>query len=351
MKKFLFSILVFYLYLHSAFGQIGGETSYQLLNLPNSAKIASLGGINISLNEGDLNSVYYNPALLNSEMNDGLVLNYINYLADINFGYVAYANKTKFGTIGYGLHYINYGEFDRANEYGLIIGEFSANEFIFAASYAYQIDSTFSIGANLKPIFSFLDEYNSFAISSDYGLNMQSKDRLTSAALVVRNLGIPIKNYSPNNYEPLPFEILIGITKKLKHAPFRFSITARHLETFSLSYDLDDGIEYWGETSEKNLFQKVGDEVMRHMVFGLEMIPSKNVYLSFGYNHQRRMELGISDKMSTVGFSFGFGFKASKFSLAYGLAKYHLASSSHHISISTNLSNFTKRTGITGSNL
>jgi len=331
--------------------QIGGEYSYQLLNLPNSSITGSLGGINISLNTDDLNLAYYNPSLLNKNSDGSMSLNYINYVSDINFGYASYAQHTKHGTFAYGLHYINHGTFDGADESGIINNTFSANEMVMTAAWGRQIDSSFSVGASFKPIFSFLETYSSIALSTDIGINYQSKDKLNSFSFVIRNLGIPVKNYTHRNFEPLPFELAIGMTKKVKHAPFRLSLTMRHLERWNLRYELDDNTEIWGDSNEKKGYQKVGDEILRHMVLGLEFLPSKNFYVSAGYNHQRRMELGYDQRMSIVGFSFGFGFKVSKFNLSYGMAKYHLASSSHHISISTNLSRFTKTTGATGSNL
>lgn len=319
--------------------QVGGEHAYQLLNLPNSARNAALGGLNISMS-GDLSQTYYNPALLRKDMNRQVSINYANYLADINFGYLAYADSNRFGTIAYGLHYINYGKFLQTDEYGIVHGTFSANDMVFTLSYAYALDSSFYAGINLKPVFSFLETYYSLALASDLGLNYQSPDKLLSASFVVRNLGFPIVNYTPGNYEPLPFELMLGVTKKLKHAPFRFTLLARHLERYNLRYESNSSEVSWAEDTELNFFQKAGDEFLRHLVMGIELLPSKNLFLAFGYNHQRRKELALSTNMSVVGFSFGFGFNVSKFSFAYGLAKYHLAGSSHQISIRTNLTSF-----------
>jgi hypothetical protein len=47
--------------------------------------------------------------------------------------------------------------------------------------------------------------------------------------------------------------------------------------------------------------------------------------------------LGDGSHFSTVGFSFGFGIKVSRFNLNYGWANYHRAGATNHISISTSL--------------
>jgi hypothetical protein len=49
--------------------QIGGETTYQFLELSNSARIAALGGTQVALSDtSDLNLPYHNPALLHKGM-------------------------------------------------------------------------------------------------------------------------------------------------------------------------------------------------------------------------------------------------------------------------------------------
>ena len=75
------------------------------------------------------------------------------------------------------------------------------------------------------------------------------------------------------------------------------------------------------------------ENLLRHMVFGGELIPHKNFYVSGGYNYQRRSELKTDSKVSTVGLSWGFGIKTSWIDIEFGRAAYHLAGSSNHISL------------------
>ncbi len=75
------------------------------------------------------------------------------------------------------------------------------------------------------------------------------------------------------------------------------------------------------------------ENLLRHAVIGVELLPHKNFYLSAGYNYQRRREMKIDSKVSTVGFSWGFGINTSFINIEFGRATYHLAGSSNHISI------------------
>jgi hypothetical protein len=133
--------------------QLGGNSTYAFLNLTNSARVASLGGKVVSLWDDDLNLPFHNPALLHEGMSNSLVMNYVNYFSDINYGYVSYARSyDNVGNFALGLHYINYGKFIAADNVGNITGEFKAAEYAFNMFYSRAIDDNFSIGVNLKPI-------------------------------------------------------------------------------------------------------------------------------------------------------------------------------------------------------
>ena len=55
----------------------------------------------------------------------------------------------------------------------------------------------------------------------------------------------------------------------------------------------------------KQIISEFAENLMRHAIVGVELIPHKNFYLSAGYNYQRRRELQIESKVSTVGFIMG----------------------------------------------
>ncbi len=332
---------------YSVLGQNGGKNTFEFLDLPNAARVASLGGNVISIQDNDLNLVFHNPSLLNKEMSENFVLNYINYFSDINFGYVSYAKHIeKYGTFAAGLHYINYGKFIEADYTGQIIGEFTAAEYALNLMYARPLDSNFTVGANLKSIYSALDTYYSSGMAVDAGITYHNSKNLT-VALVIKNLGHQIKPYYEKNWEPLPFDIQVGISKRLGHAPFRFSILAQNLTNFKMRYELPESnnITQFDNDSivKENKIEKFADEAARHFIFAAEFIPVENFYLRFGYNYQRRKELQLVTRAKLTGFSFGIGVRISKFHFSYGLATYHVAGASHHFSISTNLSGFYKR--------
>jgi len=348
MKQLLaFSIGLFFCY--SCFPQMGGKHAYEFLNLVSSPKVAALGGKFISYMDDDLALAYHNPSLLNEQMQNHLTLNYVKYFAGVNYGYVAYGNKfCKKNTISAGIQYINYGDFTAADATGAITGSFTAAEYALNIAFAHPIDSFLTIGADARPILSIYEKYQSYGLSTDMGLTYRNPRKLYTLALVVRNLGTQVKPYYDGNYESMPFEIQAGFTQQLRYAPFRIMITAQHLEMPNMSVANSEE-ENSNATTDSKSSKKIGlanvaDQIMRHLIFGVEFFPLKNFYVRAGYNYQRRQELKIDTRVSTVGFSWGFGLSISRIQISYGRATYHLAGASNHFSVATDLSTFYKKT-------
>ncbi len=345
MRRFVIYILLVFCSI-SLMGQKGGESVYNFLHLTNSARVSALGGDNVSIADDDLNLVFHNPALLSAGMDQHMNLNYVNYFAGINYGYTSYAfHKEGIGNFAGGIHYVDYGTFDRADEFGNFDGTFRASEYALNLIYSRTLIDTFlTVGVNLKPIFSIYEQYTSFGTTMDLGLIYTNPRSYTSAGLVVKNLGMQFVSFAGTR-EHVPFEIQAGITQGLAHAPFRFTLLLQNLEKWNLTYEeLDDGNVLLGEDlSAVNKFDIFGDKLMRHMVFGVEFLLGEYFHLDMGYNYKRRMEMKMDNWPGLVGFSWGFGFRISKFHVAYGNSRYHLAGGTNHFSLTTNLSEFYKR--------
>jgi len=336
MIKYLAGFFLLLFYASSSFSQQGGEHIFQFLNLGSSARSVALGGEQVALGDPEPDLAFNNPALLEASMNQTTILNYVRYMADIRYGMASYTHHmNRWGTWSAAIHYVDYGKFTEANQAGKITGSFKAGEYAFLLTWSKKLSPNWQIGLNLKPIYSVLEKYHSWAIATDMGLRYQSNEQGLQMAIVARNIGLQLKPYEGTSQEPLPFEILMGYSQRLAHAPFRIAITYRHLEKF------DSG----GKTSPsqntqeptKNNLLKTG---INHLVIGMEFLPSSNFTLRAGYNIQRRNDLSVEAKRSTVGLCWGFGIKIARFRLGYASARYHLAATTNHFSISTCLSDF-----------
>jgi hypothetical protein len=341
MRKRLLFLLFIIIVLPPSFSQTGGDNVYEFLNLTHSGLVSSLGGTNVSLQGNNLNLAYHNPALLSPGMNKTLALDYVNYFAGINFGLAMYSQSFKgIGNFAAGLTYLNYGSFTATDESGLITGDFHAAEYAFSMIYSREIDSLFSVGVNFKPVLSNLEKYTSFGFAFDIGASYHNRVNRFSAGIVIKNAGIQVTTYAGEPRQNLPFEIQAGISQRLAHAPFRFSLTLKHLEKFDLTHQYTAPL---ATGSNNEATSEFFENTLRHVVLGIELIPHKNFYVSAGYNYQRRRELQVDSKVSTVGLSWGFGINTSWMDIEFGRATYHLAGSSTHLSLIIRPDNIYKR--------
>ena len=337
--KFLYAsfLLASFCSFFTAKAQIGGDNVYEFLDLATSARVTALGGLHIATMDDDISLAAQNPSLYNSDMNTHLSLNTVAFVAGINHGYLGFAkDMDSLATFGIGIQYISYGDLIAADETGLVTGSFNAAEYALNIGGAKQFGK-FSYGMNLKVIFSNFESYSSTGLALDMGLTYFDEESMFNAALVVKNMGTQLSRYN-NTEEDLPFDVQLGISQRLQHLPFRFGITAHHLQKWDIRYDdpaLQNSSIFNDESdSEKSYF---ADNLFRHLIFSGELFLGKSLVVRAAYNHQRKQELSVDAKGGGVGFSYGAGIHIKRFHVSYGRAAYHLAGGSHHFSISTQL--------------
>lgn len=348
MRKNLLLLILFFSLVRITFAQLGGQTTFAFLNLSPSARVSGLGGNLITVVDDDINLAYANPALLNPLMHQQISFQHNFHLGNIQNGYASYGqyfDKIQ-TTFHLGFQYVNYGDFNLTNEYGDIEGSFKANENAFVLGAARPIDERLTIGANVKFISSRLETYSSLGFSSDIAAVYNDTASRFVATLVFKNVGSQISTYTENNFEPLPFEIQAGISKKLKYLPFRFSIIYHNLQDWNIRYNdpnrEDEPLFFGEDNTGDSKFSIFTDNLFRHFIFNGELLigAKENLRLRLGYNHFLRKELTVTNLSSLAGFSFGVGIKINRFRIDYGKTIYHIAGGLNHIGISTNFKEF-----------
>ncbi len=341
MKKLLTLSCFFILTLSQA--QIGGRSVYQFLNIVPSARVAGQGGNAIANPEADLNFALWNPSLLNSDMHGQVSISMVDYLSDILLGDVSYARHYEnVGTFYASLRYLNYGDFERTDPLGVKLGTFSATDYALTLGYAYTLDTNWSFGGNLKFIQSRFDSYTSTGMALDLSATYQIPQRRMVLAFVAKNIGFQFNPYHQER-ESLPFELQVGFSNRFEHLPLRWQITLEQLETFDLRYrDPGDRVvnQLTGEVEEDG--PGMINNVLRHVVVGLEFAPTRSFNIQFGYNFRKRQELNLDTRRTSAGFSVGMGIKISKFRINYARNMYHVAGGANHFSIITDIGDFKK---------
>lgn len=331
----------------ASFGQLGGKQVFTFLKLPTSARAAALGGNQIAVLDNDINLVADNPALLTPEVHNNATINYINYISDINMGYIAYARHYDgIGTFSAGLQSIGYGDFTRTDETGQEIGSFKAGEYAFDVTYSNMLTERVRYGGTFKTIYSSFAERNSFGLALDLGVQYTSRNELFSAGMVVNNIGAQLKPYVEGERAPVAAEVQLGMAYRLPKAPIRFNLLLHNMQQWDITNDnITEGAPTISPDGGFTASDGGGsfftfDKLMHHVNIGAEILPSENFHLRIGYNHYRKQSLSETGQGGINGLSFGLGFKIKRFHLSYGLASYHVGAASHHLAVTTNLSEF-----------
>lgn len=328
--------------------QIGGQKTYEFLNLAPSARATALGGYVAHIRDEDLSLALQNPAALNPAMDLGISFSHNFFYGDIQHGYAAFGlhiPKTAWTTQA-AIQYINYGNFVRTDEMGNEIGDFTAGEYGIVLGAGRLLYDKLAVGGNLKLAISNLETYSSYGLLADLSAMYLDTARNLTASFVIRNAGAQLTTYAENSQEPLPFEVQAGIAHRLKYLPFRISVLYRYLDRWNITYDDPDSEEDplfdMPEEAPNNFFV---DNLFRHFVFGGEFLFGKTeaLRLRFGYNHLRRKELTVTELRSLAGFSFGVGIKINRFRIEYGRNYFHLAGPVNHFTLSTSIRSFTNR--------
>lgn len=345
MKKATIILLI--LVSNLSIAQIGGEHAYQFLDLDFNSRSMALGGDFVLVNDGDINLSVANPASISDKMDNNLSLNHAIFPSGINYGQIAFGKQTnKHGVFTTHMRYVSYGKFARTDKFGVEQGDFTAGDYAIGVGYGHQLNKYFSIGANVNTIFSHYESYSSFGLASDVSTMFHDDKSNITAVLVARNIGYQLKGFTKGNNEPLPLEVLAGVSYKFHHAPFRISMMGHDLMDWDLSYNIPGATEtidaLTGDTIP--VFKaKFPEKLFRHLNFGIEIALNDNFAIRLGYNYNRRKSLGIDGRMGISGFSGGVGFKIKKFEFDYALAVYSSSGASNMFTITTNLNEWYKK--------
>jgi len=330
---FLFTFCTF------GYGQIGGKSVYQFLNLVTSPRQAALGGKVLTFYDADVNQAFFNPATINPEMHKHLSANYGSYFGEVTYGTAAYAYTydRHLQTFHAGVNYVNYGNFEGRDENGNSTTTFTGSETALSFGYAYSIpNSNFYVGANAKLISSTLESYHSFGGAVDLGALFIDERNDVNWALVIRNIGTQFTTYADRR-EKLPTEVMIGISQEVENVPLRWHLTLENLQQWQLAFSnparAESSID-GGVTQEKVSFF---NNALRHLIVGAELFPRKGFNLRIGYNFRRAEELRILEQRNFSGMSFGFGLKIKNLKFDYSYSRYTLAGNTSLFGVTINL--------------
>ncbi len=279
-----------------------------------SPRTAALAGSFVAAND-DPNVLFYNPAAIENLNGTPVSFSFLKHLLDINSASLVGSYEFEdVGRFGGGIQFIDYGSFDKTDEYGNVNGDFGAMEMLLVVGYSNQLSENLYYGANAKFIYSAISDVSSTGAAFDVGLNYVIPDSKWSFGLSIQNIGAQISKYGEET-ENLPLDIRIGLAKELQHLPLKYYVSLNRLN--------DDSDEFIDR--------------LKNVSVGGEFKLSKVVRIRMGYDNIKREELKLGTSAGLAGFNFGLGFDVKGYLVDYAFSSMGSIGSLHRVGISTNL--------------
>lgn len=321
---------------------LGGSTVFNFLRLPATPQLSALGGINISKVSDDIGMAANNPALLQPGMHTQMNAAFTGLYDGVNNYHLSlgYHHKKINTTFLWALNYINYGSTRQTDASGNLLGQFSPADWVMQLSASRAYLQKWKYGATLKFIHSNYGQYSANGIAMDVGVQYYDSAKLFSASVLAKNMGTQLKAYEGTDHADLPFDLQVGITKRLENSPFGFSFTAHHLHQFDITYNdepfnNDNGFENAG--SKKITF----DKLFRHVVLAGNIYIGDKLELAVGYNYLKRKELSIGKSGNGLtGFSLGVSLLLNKMAIRYARSQYQNNTAYNQLGINMTLNKY-----------
>jgi hypothetical protein len=335
LKRLFFALLMLPVALASQAQTLGGATTFNFLKLPHAPLLSAAGGVNVSYAPEDIGLALNNPASLSSRLDARAAFNFNAFFAGVRSvylagGYHAPAWKTTFGA---SLAYLDYGNIPQTDASGNEQGTFHPKDMVVQLAAARTYLTKWQYGLSLKFISSSYPPYRSSGIAFDFGLLYKDTANLFSAGLVARNMGAQLTTYAGER-EELPFDLQVGITKRLAKAPFGFSLTIQQAHRFNTLYN-DTVYNNANNAAAKMNFSR---KLFNHLVLATHIYLGKNLEGTLGYNFLRRSELSLGTSGNGLnGFSAGFTARFRKIEFQYARAYYQRSGAYNQFGIGVNL--------------
>jgi len=298
--KIFFVLLMLFFTLYSSHFTLHavdkGTSGGQFLKIGVGARAVAMGEAYAGM-EGDINSIYWNPAGLSKINNLQASFSHTAWFQDINYENLMAGYPFNFGFMALGINYLAAGKIDKYDKLGEPAGEsYEPTDMSVTFAYSKKIKNI-SLGTNLKYISSNIDSENAAAWGCDFG-GMCKINKL-NIGLAVQNLGTKME-FIKDAYS-LPLNVKLGGSYKI-----------RRCFTAALDFNFPNDNDFRVNT---------GFEYSRR--FADELTAS----LRTGYKTNTEGLKKIN------GFSAGFGLKYKEYRMDYAWVPYGVLGKTHRISV------------------
>jgi len=210
-----------------------GTAGAQFLKIGVGARYHGLGEASVAVAD-DIYSLYWNPAGLSGLRASQVAFTHVNYIADINLNYIAYAGRlNSAGVFGVSATMLSMGDqeittVDQPDGTGEM---YTATSFALQFSYARDLTTRFSFGASLKYIREEIHRETANGWGVDFGTMLYTGLNNLRIAMNISNMGPEMSfagpdldvNYTPDENDPNQDDFV----SRLKVDPYDLPLTFR----------------------------------------------------------------------------------------------------------------------------
>ncbi|MFM2133870.1 MAG: hypothetical protein RL156_1151 [Bacteroidota bacterium] len=293
--------------------QAGAQTysPYQFLRVNTSARAAALAEATVASIE-DTTYNMLNPASGFFTPAGKFSATFIKHVADINGGMAGYTMESaKKAKLTFFASYMSLGSFEGRDAFGNATGRtLTAGALSMNAMYSQEIDSGFHAGVGVNLISAQYPDVQSTAIALSGGLLYHIPNSRWNMGLSILNVGTQLSKVG-NNSEPLPTDVRLGATHRLRGLPLLFNFSFHHLAERNVA--LFDGF--------------------KNFSVGGEFYVGKVLQLRVGYNNTLRRASSFPVSSRLAGISMGVGIVTKKITLDYALTNMMSGIMVHRLSV------------------
>lgn len=296
----------------------GSLSSFGFLQLDASARANALGGAFSAVSDGDVNGLFYNPALPSPATSQSVTVSYLNHLSDANAGTFGYSHPMGLlgTTVSGGLRYVDWSTVDREE----LPGTAEEREAILTMGASRLLGARTRSGVNLHLLHAQADQARATVLAADVGAVYRIPTHRLALGGVLRHLSVMLDRFEREQRD-LPLDLHLGLSKHVTQLPILLSITA---------YDLlrpDEEVDH----------QSSFDRVLSHLVFGGELQLGEVLHFRLGYNHRRNQELAFANQFDLVGVSMGFGLDVGQIAVDYAYSSWSDLGAQHQFTLRADL--------------
>ncbi len=187
-----------------------GTTGFDFLRIPPGAREAAMGDAATAVAGSPL-SFWYNPAHAAVAGPSRAQVSYLNYIAGIHVGALAYNQtlSTRQG-IGAAVVYLNSGTMKRTNEKAEEFSTFGVSYADLNVSTALNVIPELNLGVGLNGLYGSIDSFFSIGVTASIGATYQLPINGLSAGVAVRHLGYQAKPFREER-DPMPVDFGLGL--------------------------------------------------------------------------------------------------------------------------------------------